>query len=77
MKQLKVGDTAEVIEVLTINKFFSGTNPFRIGSTGTIHESVIPFGIKAFVGATSPGKGWLLYFGEYRKVGRLTITKLK
>lgn len=73
MNKLKVGDTTEVIEVL--NSY--APTLYDVGSWGTIAREFNP-DVSAFLGPyESSYRGWHVLGGGFRRVGRLTITKLK
>jgi hypothetical protein len=73
MSELKVGDTAEVIEVL--DSF--APILYENGSWGTIAQE-FNTDVSAFLGpCESDDCGWYVLGTDYRRVGRLTITKLK
>ena len=74
MSELKVGDTAEVIEVL--DSFAHGL--YGVGSWGTVVSHFQSGNLSAFLGPYESGDcGWHVLKNGYRKVGKLTITKLK
>lgn len=74
MNELKVGDTAEVIEVL--NSF--APTLYDIGSWGVVVSAFRDQSLSAFLGMyTDSPDGWHVSKDGYRKVGKLTITKLK
>lgn len=74
MNKLKVGDTTEVIEVLDSY----APTLYDVGSWGTIAQEFNP-NVAAFLGPYESGDccGWHVLGSGFRRVGRLTITKLK
>lgn len=73
--ELKVGDTAEVIEITYSNY----PTLYENGAWGTIDSEFILGACSATVGNTIGGYGgpWYVFKDTYRKVGRLTVKSLK
>lgn len=76
MKELKVGDSFEVVEA--IGSFYP--NIYNKGCCGVVVDEFDGFGISAIIGPkpiNNQNTGWAVEKGNYKKVGKLTITKLK
>lgn len=73
--ELKVGDTAEVIEITNSN--YPGL--YENGTWGLIEDEYLYFGAcSATIGNTFEGNSmWHVPNDTYRKVGKLTVTKIK
>ena len=82
---LRVGDTTEVIEVVYVSGWMLAEPPYKIGNFGTIIQDQRLFnnngkfmGSECYIGSTNSIQGhWYLTGSEMRKVGKLTITKVK
>lgn len=76
MKELKVGDSFEVVEA-TKNGFCRGALLYNKSDFGVCIEEH-SFYVVAIIGSQkNRNMGWLIGHGEFKKVGNLTITKLK
>lgn len=73
---LKVGQSCEVI---TITKRDYDDLLYKPGDTGVILKAYRTGNLDACIGTYSgdDGQGWFVRSGRYRKVGKLTVTKIK
>lgn len=72
MKELKVGDSFEVIEVTKSKSVY-----YKKGDFGVCVRKLTR-GICAIIGSQErDNTGWYIENDEFKKVGKLTITKLK
>lgn len=72
--ELKVGQSFEVI---TITKPDYDDLLYKPGNTGVINAESKSLGVTAYIGTHSYLFGWYIRAGRYRKVGKLTVTKIK
>lgn len=73
--QIKVGQTCEVA-VITNNSEYPSL--YNIGNTGVLINEYPSGNAEMYVGCTSDGNGnWYVLKNTYKKVGKLTITKVK
>lgn len=74
--ELKVGMNCEVITVTSKEPTLTGL--MKIGDTGIVAIQYSDGDVSDCIGNTIDGEGiWFLFKEEFKKVGRLTITKLK
>lgn len=73
---LKVGQSFDVI---TMTKRDYDDLLYKVGDTGIILKEYRSGNLHASIGTYSggDGKGWFVRSGRYRKVGKLTVTKVK
>lgn len=72
--KLKVGDTAEVIEITNSNY----PTLYDNGAWGTIEDEFYSGNYSAIIGKTvDANSSWHVPNGTYRKVGRLIVKALK
>lgn len=74
-QQLKVGDSAEVI-VITNSPY---PYVYQDGECGLAINVFLSGNIDAFIGIPNlmDDGGWFVPKGTYKKIGRLTVTKVK
>ena len=74
---IKVGDSAEVIEI--VDSHYPGL--YKVGDWGTVVDAFRSGNCSAFVGSapvfSTVHHPWHVSEGTYKKVGKLTVTKIK
>lgn len=74
-RNLKIGDSAEVV-VITKSPY---PTLYRNNECGLVNTVFISGNIDAFIGIPrlKDDGGWVVPKGAYKKIGRLTVTKVK